>query len=101
MKIKIENAVIDIKLSNDDLLTLRDDGIIKSETPFPTRTLFAYLEVKELKEIQADFNEEGMLIYLPAEFLEELKSSFKLGFKANYKGLLIVIEKEKVEKLRS
>lgn len=101
MKIIIDQNSIDLKLTNDDLLHLRDHGYVKSESEFPTQKLIIYVEVKDNQDLRADFTEAGIIVYLPADYLEQLKSSFKIGFKSRFRSLDITLEKILPQKLKS
>jgi hypothetical protein len=101
MKVIIDQNTIDLKLTNDDLLHLRDHGYVRSETDFPSNKLITYVEIRDIKELKADYTDVGIIIYMPAEHLEELKSSFKLGFKSSYQKLNLTLEKVLPKKLKS
>ncbi len=94
MKLLLEESSLTLKLSNEDLISLRDKGLIQQETRFLSSDFVLFVDVQQIKDLQADYDEDGLQLSIPAAFLEQLKSSLKLGFKSKFRNLTITIEKD-------
>jgi len=93
MKIRLLENNLNVRLEPEDLTLLESNGIIQTHLEFPNRTLFAYLEVLEMPDIQVDFTEEGIQIYLPEEELADLINTRRVGFTSEHGKITVTIEK--------
>jgi hypothetical protein len=94
MKIRIKDNSIRFRLTQSEVTELGENGIISSFTEFVDRPFIYAVEKTNDQDLSAVFIENKMVMKIPAEMVEELVKTDKVGFNGQTGKVQLLIEKD-------
>jgi len=101
MKVRIKGNFVRYRLSKIDVELLSSCGVVEEKTCFKNNQLFSYSlrSKEEIKNLDADFNNGHLTIYIPAEDAKNWVNNKKVGYRntinIDIKNILVLlIEKD-------
>ncbi|HET8549524.1 MAG TPA: hypothetical protein VFL57_16040 [Bryobacteraceae bacterium] len=95
MKVRLDGKSIRLRLSDSEAAHLASTGEVSVKTAFPNgRALMVRLEAAELDAPPAGFDDDTVLVRLPARAVRQWASSDQVGIYFDIQGLGIAVEKD-------
>lgn len=94
MKLRVKGNSIRYRLTKTEVSDLKTKGLVKETVDFGNNELVYILQITEKPELQAEFINCTLSIYMPQAMVNELADTNKVGFKAQHGKLSLLIEKD-------
>ncbi|MES2278215.1 MAG: hypothetical protein V4592_19450 [Bacteroidota bacterium] len=94
MKIRIKGNTIRYRLTKPEVERFATDGMVKEETHFNNRVLSYILQKNNADSITAEFINDTITLYMPAQLAAEWASTERVGFENEAGELSLYIEKD-------
>lgn len=94
MKIRIKGNSLRYRLTKPDIEYFSNNGYIEECICFGNQKLTYALQRCNADELRADFNDQKIILQVPAYMAKEWSTTDCVGFENNYDGLYLLIEKD-------
>jgi hypothetical protein len=95
MKIRIQGNSLRLRLSQQEVITFVQNGMVQSECQFINGSLFYSIHRKNIETITAAIDNHEIKILIPSILIENWDVDDRVGFDAtDANGLYILIEKD-------
>jgi 3-methyladenine DNA glycosylase Mpg len=94
MKIRIKGNSLRYRLTKSDIERFSKEGYIEDEICFGNNKLVYALQRSPVNELTADFNDQKIVLYVPATIAEEWTETDRVGFENSTNALYLLIEKD-------
>ncbi|WP_158992819.1 hypothetical protein [Mucilaginibacter sp. L196] len=94
MKIRIKGNSLRYRLTKSDIEHFSKDGYIEETIYFGTQKLIYALQRYQENELTADFNDQKIVLYIPAYMANEWTTTDRIGFENSNGPLYLLIEKD-------
>jgi len=94
MKIRIKGNSLRYRLTKSDIDYFSSNGYIDETICFGSQKLVYALQQSQVDELTADFNDQKIILYVPADIAEEWTTTDRVGFESNNSSLYLLIEKD-------
>lgn len=94
MKIRIKGNSLRYRLTKGDMSILEEKGELEEHTKFAGKTLIYSLKKTDKSMLAADFIENRITLFMPADMIAEIIHTDKVGFQNTYGELFLLVEKD-------
>jgi len=94
MKIRIKGNSLRYRLTKSDIDSFSSTGYIEETICFGTQKLVYALQQSQVDELTADFNDQKIVLCVPAAIAKEWTTTDRVGFENNNSPLYLLIEKD-------
>lgn len=94
MKIRIKGNSIRYRLTRSEVSKLALEGSLTEEVQFAPQKLRYILSATNETFLFAAYLNHDIIIYMPRQMIDELYSTERIGFQAEFEALAILIEKD-------
>ena len=94
MKIRIKGNSLRYRLTRSDIAALVKDGYLQENTAFVNQTLIYAIKVKETEQLEAEFINHQITLFISKAMVQELAATEKVGFSHQGDPLYLLIEKD-------
>jgi len=100
MKLRIKANTVRFRLTKPEVKLIGDKGYIEEQTDFlPNHFFYAVKTDNSISELRADFNGNGITLFIPEVWAKGWDSSEKVGFEGSItindsKSIYLLIEKD-------
>lgn len=94
MKIRIKGNSLRYRLTKTDLERFNQYGYLEEITDFGKQQLIYALKRYELPNLTASLQNNVITLFIPANMVNELATTERVGFDGNYDKLYLLIEKD-------
>jgi hypothetical protein len=94
MKLRIKSDSLRYRLTKTDVADLLKEGFLKEKISFGDDALTYVLQKTSDAELSTDFKNNIITIYIPADMIEELANTDRVGFEKASGQPHILIEKD-------
>ncbi|MFI5158751.1 MAG: DUF7009 family protein [Sphingobacteriales bacterium] len=94
MKIRIKGNSLRYRLTKSDIEHFSQNGYIEECISFGNQKLTYALQRCEEGELRADFNNQKIVLYVPAYMANEWEGTDRVGFENSNGALYLLIEKD-------
>ena len=100
MKIRMNGNSVRLRLTQSDVRNLGREGYVQEETHFGSSTFCYRLQQSNtINDLSAGFSSGKITVYIPADFVQTLESTDRIGYDAYHpigenKTLLLLVEKD-------
>ena len=94
MKIRIKGNSLRYRLTKTDIASFERDGYLEESTNFGTQVFKYALQRTLTGQLTADFTNNTIIMYMPADLALEWTSTDRVGYENNSNQMYLLVEKD-------